>query len=188
MKLEFTRFCSALCSNAAASSSVHTSCSPSPRGRIKGVRVRKSQMPCRSGSPHAVRGGVQFVSEVVCAWPASAMDASDNTPITIASTPTDEVAERRSRTDINDLLPEPCDERTLGNGEGLTVVGGVSQIKPSEASSVWPVPARNAQCTVIPQHFLYFFPLPHGQGSLRPILSARTGSEASSSYSSARAS
>jgi hypothetical protein len=24
-----------------------------------------------------------------------------------------------------------------------------------------------------PQHFLYFFPLPHGQGSLRPIFGSR---------------
>ncbi len=29
-------------------------------------------------------------------------------------------------------FPEPCDERTLGNGESLTLVGVVSQIKPPE--------------------------------------------------------
>ena len=30
------------------------------------------------------------------------------------------------------------------------------------------------------QHFLYFLPLPHGQGSLRPILMARSGTGAES--------
>jgi len=38
------------------------------------------------------------------------------------------------------------------------------------------------QCTVAPpQHFLYFFPDPHGQGSLRPTLGAvRRGGGANS--------
>jgi hypothetical protein len=37
--------------------------------------------------------------------------------------------------------------------------------------------------TLTPQHFLYFFPLPHGHGSLRPIFSDRAGSEGFNAFS-----
>ena len=44
-------------------------------------------------------------------------------------------AERTSTTSF----PEPCDERTLGNGEGLTLVGVISQIKPPDKSLSGPI-------------------------------------------------
>ncbi len=40
----------------AASSSVRNACSRRSSGRSSGVAVLKSQMPCRSGAPHGVRG------------------------------------------------------------------------------------------------------------------------------------
>src|SRR5439155_21506495 len=41
-------------------------------GRCKGVKVAVSQNPCRSGSPHAVRGGVQFAAAAAAAFADSA--------------------------------------------------------------------------------------------------------------------
>ena len=39
------------------------------------------------------------------------------------------------------------------------------------------------QCVTLPQHILYFRPLPHGHGSFRPILTLRTGVGLFASYS-----
>ncbi len=36
------------------------------------------------------------------------------------------------------------------------------------------LPGRAASLQLLPQHFLNFLPLPHGQGSLRPIFGCRT--------------
>ncbi len=47
-----------------------------------------------------------------------------------------------------------------------------------------PLAGRTVQCTVVaPQHFLYFFPLPHGQGAFRPTFVLWEGSEGSASCS-----
>src|SRR5215469_1543585 len=69
--------------------------------------VRKSQMPCKSGWPSAVRGTVQVsaapatwvAGDVV--WPARGAGASDATAITRGRTGTEDVRRRR-------LMPPSC--------------------------------------------------------------------------------
>src|SRR5215467_16029607 len=71
-------------SQAAASSAVKKAFVPSSRGRSKGVMVRKSQTPCKSGLPSGVRDSVDaavvVVGEVV--WPMTVTGASNATALT----------------------------------------------------------------------------------------------------------
>src|SRR5207245_2340853 len=78
--------------SSATSASVRNSLPSSAFGRSKGVALLLNQIPCRSGRPSGVRGGVQvFAAAVFFAlgpaarvWPAAETGASDTTATTIA--------------------------------------------------------------------------------------------------------
>ncbi len=77
----------------ASSLSVRNALSPNSTGRSKGTLTSSSvvQTPCRSGSPHGVRGAVQAFATAasfavaVGAWPAAGVDRSDATMMTAIS-------------------------------------------------------------------------------------------------------
>src|SRR5215472_3843684 len=70
--------CATRCANSWSVSSVR---SPKPFGRSMGTPMLPGQMPCRSGSPHAVLGGVHTLVAVCWAKEAGANGSASATKI-----------------------------------------------------------------------------------------------------------